>query len=344
MKKYKTYVDELITEKKYFIYSRIFRIKDLFDKIYYTKNEINDWMKLYDFDLMAFGIFVSLTHHNSENILDMRISSRDIKNKTFFDDNSLNKDGHFILDSKITINNEDVYLYVFRKGSNDTNRARQIHGFKYEAEIIRLNKLEKMSKYTDKWDAKGSIDENFFKKRIKENKKITFYDGHKEKEITWDQLDDKYKKYYNWNIKCIGEKNSIDMADYRRISGLSKDFKYKNSIYDEFILNVCFHENKIPKTEYIIFIDINTWKSYLPDLQISDIIDMFTTLKKHKLVSDRTKESEEAWYNYRKKYFFDSIIKLRFKRNHSQLRIQSSISNKNFKEKILKENKFIKIA
>jgi len=363
MKKYLNY----ITEKKKYIFSRVMRVKDLLDDeksdIIYSPFQIYSWMEKYNFDLMANCLLVSdeKIDINAIDFLKLRVSSKDMINKFSFDDKSYNKDGKKIDGSEIEIIDEKtnkiytIYLWVFRKNSNDKERARQIHGFRYEYQIRKENNLEKLS-YTDKWDAEGTLNNSFLELRREEGKTIEYYNGE-----TYSVIDGDIPESYNivkdrkWNIKSPALGSGIDMADFLRISGYEmvdgKIQKHKHQV-DSFIFCVGFHDMKKDIIEeYIINIKRDNWAKYLPDFNneqtVNTIRNMYIELLQHKLNSKRTPTSELKWKEFRIKYSkitFNTLIKLRFKRDSKgQLRIQAGISNNNFKT-LLKENKHIKIS
>ncbi len=351
---------EFILEKKLYIFKRKFRIDDLVNANIYPISDVVKWMDQYNFDKFAHAMLVSKSQIKDRNILsddDIRVSSRDIKNLNYFNDETKGYDGYLIEDSLITLSNDDIYLFVFRKNSNKDHRARQIHGFKYEGEIKRLNNLKKLP-YTDKWDAKGTLDKSFIEKRIDSN--VEFFNGSEYKSlITKDAngvkavdmsvVSDAYKKNMYWNIKCITNGKSIEMGDFKRISGIKTlegdiGIKDDNSIRF-FMLNIALHDNNnVVTEEYFIFMPLRLWKQYLPDLSnvenFSKIKEMYKLLPNYRLRGDRTEASEIEWKNFTSKYTEltkDKVIKLRFKRDSKgQLRIQSSISYNDFVNKILK--------
>lgn len=353
---------EFLLEKKLYIFQRKFRIDDLVNSNIYPISDVVRWMDIYKFDRLAHAMLVSKSKLNIKDVLstdDIRISSRDIKNTSYFNDDSKGYDGYLIEDSMIDIGNDIVYLYVFRKNSNLDNRARQVHGFKYEGEIKRLNNLKKLP-YVDKWDAKGTLDKSFLEKRMGIDKRVEFFDGNRyitliEKDdndvniINMDILPETYTKNMFWNIKCISNGKSIEMGDFKRISGLrtiNNDVTLKNdNSLRFFMLNIGLHDqNNAIIEEYFIFMPIRLWKQYLPDLSnpeiIADVKTMYNELNIHRLRGDRTEQSERAWRDYTNKYSQltkDKVIKLRFKRDSKgQLRIQSSINYNDFVNKILK--------
>lgn len=353
---------EFLLEKKLFIFQRKFRIDDLVKSNIYPISDIVRWMDTYKFDKLAHAMLVSKEQLSVKNVLttdDIRVSSRDIKNSNYFNDTTKGYDGYLIDESMIELGNDIVYLYVFRKNSNSNNRARQVHGFKYEGEIKRLNNLKKLP-YVDKWDAKGTLDKSFLDKRLSDNKKVEFFNGENYislinkdsngvEEIDTTNLPDSYRKNMFWNIKCINNGKSIEMGDFKRISGLKTidnevSLKGDNSLRF-FMLNIGLHDtNNNVVEEYFIFMPIRKWKEYLPDLTnpevIKDVKSMYKELNLHKLKGDRTETSEKYWREYTSKYSKltkDKVIKLRFKRDSKgQLRIQSSINYNDFVNTILK--------
>lgn len=358
---------EFLLEKKLYIFQRKFRIDDLVNSNIYPISDVVKWMDKYGFDKFAHAMLVSKLKLNDRDILssdDIRISSRDIKNANYFNDETKGFDGYLVDDSLISITNDDLYLYVFRKNSNKDNRARQIHGFKYEGEIKKLNNLTKLP-YTDKWDAKGTLDKSFLDNRIESN--IEFFDGSVYKnmivlndeqnpELDMDIINDSYRKTMFWNIKCITKGNSIDMGDFKRISGIntiSNELNIKDSQNIRFfMLNIALHDkSNVVIEEYFIFMPLRVWKEYLPNISdpeiFSRIKEMYKVLPNYRLNGDRTEASEFAWKSFTTKYSDltkDKVIKLRFKRDSKgQLRIQSSIGHNDFMNKILK-NPHIKIS
>jgi len=356
MKIIKNYNDfNMINEKKLYIYGRVFRVADLIevdeeDEPIYSPIQISNWMKEFNFDLMAKGIFVSTRMIKSDSeLFGMRVSSKDIKNKKYFDSNTKDKKGTLIKGSEIIVGKDKLTLYVFQKNSSDKKRARQNHGFKYESMMRKYNNINKPP-YTAKWDAEGSIGEELFKVRTEEGKKIEFFDGNTLKNITWDSLEPYYKSDFKWNIKCIKKGNAVDLGAFSRIAGLDSLHNPLTTDVDTFLFDVCFYtgENKENKTEYFIYIDLATWKTYLPEYNEEEIKAMFIDLKQHKLIGERTDEKEIAWKSYTNKYSKiteNSLIKLRFKRDSKgQLRIQSAFGHKSFINTLLKENNYIKIS
>lgn len=357
---------DFILEKINYIFSRMMRIKDLIDDVnnlnLYSEEDIRYWMNKYDFDDMAKCIFITdeKIKDKKSDILNMRLSSKDILNKNYFNGESNDKDGQKIEESEIKLeNNINIYLYVFRKGSNAKNRARQIRGFMYEGEMIRRHKLIKGETYTHKWDAYGSINKSYLIDKLDENKQIQYFNGLEYVNI--DDLDDFSKisdvmfKNINWNIKHTKIGNEIAMADYKRISGLDvidNTIIKRNTRTKDFIFSVGFHDDTNIIEEYLILIDIDKWESYLPNMNDDNTIEMinnmYSEIKNNKLNGIRTVENEKNWSDFISKYSVltvDNLIKLRFKRDSKgQLRIQSSIPNKNFYNIILKDNIHLKIS
>ena len=132
---------DFIGESKLFIYHRQFRFIDLLETTIYPKRLVKRWMKEYKCDDYAHCIFVTENPATPSIKVLVSKSSRDIKNKTSFNPETKRYEGWMPEDSKIIKNDQDIYLYIFKKNSNSKNRARQIHGFIYEGEIKRLNGL-----------------------------------------------------------------------------------------------------------------------------------------------------------------------------------------------------------
>jgi hypothetical protein len=378
---------EFILEKKLYIFQRRFRIKSLLESSIYDESIIRNWMEIYNFDEYALCMFVTLEptknrpfSNASDDIeeeqieykkrWDIRISSKDIKNKDYFDapellkigeleNNKHNFNGYLIEDSKLNDNGSEIYLFVFIRNSNDSQRARQNHGFVYESNLIKLNKLNSMPN-PDKWDAYGSLDKRFLNKRFPAD--IKYFNGteyistinENGLDVDFSLVDNKLKRDLYWNIKCIRKGGSIDMGDFKRISGLEFIDGSLQRIYDDkvkgFILAIGFHDgigNIIE--EYIIYIDLDIWKSYLPDLsEGSEAFDMLNNMY-NELLNYKLKvigNVQKSWEDYRSEFSLitqDYPIKLRFKKDSKgQLRIQCAINYSIFK-KIILENPHIKI-
>jgi hypothetical protein len=349
---------EYINEKKLFIFQRKFRFDDILKLNIYPVDKLTSWMLMYDLDNYAHCMLVSEDPIKDESDLNIRVSSRDIKNKVYF--NSAGKyDGYLIEDSKLTINDDIVYLFVFKKNSNSSNRARQIHGFKYEGDIRRLNGLQKLG-YTDKWDAHGGLDKRFLEDRVDSGKKVEIFNGSGYKslikvdsingsnEIDFESVPESYKANLSWSIKSMLDKTDIEMGDFKRISGLevvNKNIQLIKDNTESFMFNVSFHDGSPSRnilTEYLILMPISVWKTYLPDMSdLSVYQNMFDELSTHRLIGERV-PGDLKWKEFTSKYSKickDSILKLRFKRDSKgQLRIQSSISNLSFRNIILKNN------
>lgn len=363
IKSFSQYI-ESVNESKLFIYQRKFRIDDLINSNIYSDANISTWMMTYDFDNLAHCMFVTLNPVKTKSNLDLRVSSRDIKNKLFFNDTG-KYEGHLIEDSKKVINGDVVYLFVFKKNSNSKLRARQIHGFKYEADIRRLNGLSKLS-YTDKWDARGTLDKRYFEDRVNSGKKVEFFNGKSHKPITrentvngsneidWEMIPSSYKSDLNWSIKSIGDRKSVEMGDFKRISGLEiveGKLKFRSDGTENFMFQVSFHDGSSDRNiivEYLILMPIKVWRTYLPDMtNLTLYNNMYKDLSKHRLKGERTEISESEWSKFQNKYSKltdNSVIKLRFKRDSKgQLRIQSAINYNDFINKIIK-NPHIRIS
>lgn len=367
---------KLSDDNKLYIYHRKFKLYKLKESKIYSKRLIEGWKKEYGVDDNAHCLFVTVKDKPvTKNVLDVVKHEYDIKNINFFNPKAKDYRGWRPLNSKLDssfksdLKSDEVYLYIFKKNSNQDRRARQIHGFIYESEVRRGNTLQRISK-THKWDAQGGLDKRYLlarlghetdtKLRVCKNKEIDLFSngGYKSLVIGTDDIDwsnrelDKFKSYLNWSIKCMKTGTDIEMGDFKRISGLELNngkLTLMPSREDYFMLSVGLHDgsNNILE-EYIIYMSVKNWKSYLPDINanLSEFENMYNELKNHKLVGSRTTESELAWDNYMEKYkklSDTSLVKLRFKRDSKgQLRIQSSISFRNFK-KILSENPHIRI-
>lgn len=349
---------DFINENKLFIYHRQFRIADLLETNIYPKRLVKRWMKEYDCDEFAHCVFVTENPNTPETGL-VSLSSRDLKNKTSFNSETKKYEGWMPEDSKITKNEQEIYLYIFKKNSNPKNRARQIHGFIYEGQVKRLNGLAKLKK-THKWDAEGGLDKNYLEHRASEGKMIEFFTGSKYtslltkdevsglQEVNISPLPEDFFGYHNWSVKCMKNRTDIEMGDFKRIAGLEKDgseIKIIDSTEKNFMLAVAFHDGTSEKKileEYIVLMPVSIWKTYLPNLEIKlpQITNMYNDLLKYKLKGERTDQSEEDWQAYMNKYRSicdGSSIKLRFKRDSKgQLRIQCSFSYNIFKSLVLK--------
>ena len=133
------------------------------------------------------------------------------------------------------------------------------------------------------------------------------------------------------SIKCIGVKGSIDFGDFRRQTQVDTDF----------ILYVGFWQGKKDNIveEYKVLISKEKWLSYFGDTNI--INEMLSEMSE--ISNDRSDDNK--WKQFRLKWkekYGDSIISLRFKRDHKkQKRIQCGITKTNFLNVILKENQIL---
>jgi len=351
MKNYKLF------EKKRFIFSNGFRISDMVPDMI-TQETLDEWKKIYDIDDLAHAIYVvdNKLEKKYGNVFNLRVSSKGMKNKIYFHDNK-KKSGFIIKEGEKEIDGEKIKLFVLHKNSNEKNRARQNHGFKYEFNIIKYNKLSKKKEvkektyqeYTSKWDAYGSINQDYFEERLNQEKKIEYYDGKKYNNISWETLDNKFKQNYYWNIKCMGKKNNIEMSDFRRVAGINtKTFEKLTPHSREFMFCVARYDES-SQDEYLIIMSLDQWNKYLPKHDTEKFVNMFSDLQTHSLKNrEKTNETEIEWKKYKSKYkqiTDKSTIKLRFKRDtKGQLRIQCAIRSSDFNKKILTENKHIKIS
>lgn len=369
---------EFINEEKLFIYHTTFKIYDLFGKGIYKNSQIKKWMSRYDFDEYAHCVLVTKsipTSSEEDRYIELPKSDLRIRNVRFFDSDIKKHVGHMPEDSKVEVEDgQEIYLYVFKKNSNEKNRARQLHGFIYEGDIRRYNGLKRYDK-TQQWDAEGGMDKTYLIWRAKSGKRVelfekgTYHDLVKidpltgVKELIWSPKDgeqkfdlypDIFSELRNWSIKCMKLKTDVEMGDFKRISGIELDggkLRIKKSTTEYFMLAVGFHDGIDKKNiveEYIVLMPSKVWNTYLPDLvsKKDDFEKMYNELLSHRLKGDRTLEQEAAWLQFRttyKKLSEENTIKLRFKRDSKgQLRIQSAISYNDFKSKIL-QNPHIKI-
>lgn len=329
--------------------------------------ELLKYQKLINFNLRLEGVnsedLLMIVSKDTEpnNYFDIPVF-KNIKNKIYFNDTIYI--GSIIEESKFSINNKTFYIYKLNKKEYKQN-ARQKHGFLYEQEIIELNELENLPNIA-KWDAYGSLNRNFLDYRINDEKEVHYTnDGNNSLSIEymndneWNTISNKFKKEHFWSVKCMAYKTDIEMGDFKRISGLSIDSNgnvvHKKTDVEDFFMMVSFHDNTEGKKileEYLIYLNVKTWESYLPKkmffLENNEYLfsKMYREINDHRLIGERTNQTEENWDIFKEKYrniTEDSIIRLRFKRDtKGQLRIQSAISYNNFKNVILK-NPHIKI-
>jgi len=350
-----------INENKLYLFNRKFRISSLIESKIYPLKLVKKWMSEYDCDQFAHCVLVSkspITKTTDVKYL-IQTTSRDISNVNYFNTSTKKYDGYLPEDSKLIINEQEVFLYIFKKNSNLQNRARQIHGFIYEGEVKNLNGLAKLKK-TDKWDAEGGLDKSYLTRRIEQQKSVEFFNGSTYldlvkideisgfKECNWELVPQGFKDHHNWSIKCMANRTDIEFGDFKRISGLEKDgkkIKILHSNEQNFMIAIGFHDGSADKkvlVEYIICMPVSIWKTFLPNLQtkLEDITMMYNDLDQHKLVGERTEESEKNWQYYTSIYkgiCSDTPIKLRFKRDSKgQLRIQCAMSFTNFTNLVLK--------
>lgn len=354
---------KFILEKKLYIFQRKFRIDDLLEYGVYSPFQVRKWMAIYNFDYLAHAMFVSIDPITKvPSVFKIRVSSKDIKNKIYFNDNVSDHKGYFIEESKLQLDDQEIYLYVFEKNSNQFKRARQTHGFAYEGEVKRMNKLRKLTQ-TGKWDAEGNLDKFYLESKLPSN--IQYFDGHTYRtlvsvdadgveHINWESLSVEFKSQMYWNIKCSKSRSSIDMGDFKRISGLmikDGELQVRKDKLDKFMFVVGFHDgDKKVNLEYLILMPIWKWRLYLPDMNnpevFSRIKKMYKDLSNFRLKGERTEDSESKWLEYRNEYsdiFNSSEIKIRFKRDtKGQLRIQGAINFNDFMSEMLK-NEHIRI-
>lgn len=350
-----------INENKLFLFNRKSRVTYLIDSKIYPTRLINRWMKEYNFDQFAHCVLVSkdpiLEKPDTKYLL--QSTSKDISNVNYFNTTTKKYEGYLPEDSKLIINGQEVYLYIFKKNSNVQNRARQLHGFIYEGEVKNLNGLAKLKK-THKWDAEGGLDKSYLTRRIEQGKSIQFFNGSSYtdlilfddvsgfKECDWVKLPQEFKEHHNWSIKCMANRTDVEFGDFKRISGIEKDgnkIKIINSTEQNFMMAVSFHDGSSDKkviVEYIILVPVSIWKTFIPDLRnkLQDITSMYNELPQFLLKGERDPETEAIWSDWTQKYksICDGVpIKLRFKRDtKGQLRIQCAMSYNNFENNLLK--------
>jgi hypothetical protein len=314
-------------------------------------DEISEYLRKKDSEDFDIGISRPMDNINSE----LRNTSRDIKNKSFFDDQSKKLNGILIEESILDIGEDEVYVFLFNRNKNDESRARQMHGFVYESVIKSGLSLKEGTKGA-KWDAFGSIDRDFINEKALEKNVYLKYGGKINKISNFGDIPNSLKKDNNWSIKTNSNKSSsIDLADFRRISGLEIDsdgkIKKRQSNIQDFMFVIGYHTDGIIDKEYIVHIRLENWSKYLPNLSDRNILhqieNMYKELPKHKLAGKRTEETEREWKKFTNKYSAitnDKPIKLSFKRDSKgQLRIQCTLTKKLFNDLILKDNDYILI-
>jgi len=358
IKKYQKF----LLEKKQYIFTRSFRLKNLIESRIYPQGVVEAWMAENSYDEFATGIFVSETPVKSKESFNIRLKERDIKNKKSFDDSTRGYAGKIMPDSEIVSEGETVYLYVFDKNSNPEKRARQNHGFKYESQVIKGNGLRRQegsgTGYTDKWDAVGTLNKSYLDEKTGVDcKTVEIGTNESRVDAVWESIGEDFKKDLNWSIKCMAKGTDVELGDFLRISGYKRGkvgiVKREGAEIQSFMLCVSFHDNSADKKvveEYFIPIDIEEWNKFLPNIEANkeSFNSMYEELKSHRIKGKEKKtiETEDAWKAYMNKYkplFEDSAIKIRFKRDSKgQLRLQAAISNANFMNHVLK-NQHIRI-
>lgn len=341
----------------FYVLGGSFIISDLLESGIYDDTEIREWMSLYNFDEGAHGVFVSSRRTSGT---DFDLSGGMMTNRIYFKPTG-KYTGELIDDSEVGIDGNDVSLYIFNHKKNEDLRkgARQLHGFAYEDQIKELNGLKEVGTKIGKWDCYGGLDKRFLETRLDNGYIPHYYNGGDYKslvenddligysliDIPDDILVDRF-----WNIKTSST-NEINMADFKNISGLVSEngILTRKETVDEFILAVSRRDISGIVEEYIVFIESKNWDSYLPDLSNQNVLDeissLYSELGEHR-IKEYSEETDATWSAFVSRYSkitSDSIIKLRFKRNREQLRIQCAISWRDF-NRILEDNRHIKIA
>jgi len=286
--------------------------------------------------------------------LELRISSRGTKNKLWFDTKSRGMSGEIVEECKIKYGDEELYLFIFNSGKNNDERARQLHGFIYEADVKKkfIEEERKLVK-GEKWDAIGSLNLNYLQDRIDEEFTLVSYKGKEVNNINFIKSEFSHNKIFYWSVKASKVRTSIYFGDFKRISGLDYNngkLSFNKSDLDKYMLVVGRHDKGEFIKEYVIEIDIKKWFSYLPDINNKDVFnsleEMYQNLHLHKAMNkEEQTKGEKSWKEYIEKYSKltegENKISLNFKRDSKgQLRIQASMTDKLF-NKLLSENKHI---
>lgn len=290
--------------------------------------------------------------------ISLRTSSKGVKSSNYFNDDSKLGKGTIIEESRFTFGEDEIYLFIFKKGSNNENRARQLNGIVYEAIVKKANKLEHPPK-GERWDAIGSLDSSYLDSKLNSGAKLLL---NGQELVDYNTIpQDFLQPDNNWSIKsCSNGSSSIYFADFKRISGLFLDenglLRLTDKNLESFILVVGFHTAGSFTEEYIINVKLSNWKKLIPNVSNRNVLlqlqQMYQELEAHRLGSsnkpgERIKDKEESWAEYRRKWSKlteNTDIKLNFKRDtKGQLRIQCSMSKRVFKEKLLKNNDYILI-
>ena len=294
--------------------------------------------------------------------IDLRSSSKGIKSKKYFSSDSQSGKGELIKESVFNYLGQEVYLYIFEKGSNSDKRARQLNGIVYEKNVRETIGLKSSTK-GERWDAVGSLDSSYLDNKVNSGAKV-YLNGDTDSDLLNDYNlipQDFLQPNNNWSIKsCSDSKNaSIYFADFKRISGLERidtRLVLVDKNLDNFILVVGFHNKGQFTKEYIINVKLDSWKKLIPDVSNSEVItkleEMYNNLEQYRLGSksnpaQRSTETEQAWKKYCATYskITENFgIKLNFKRDSKgQLRIQCSMNKLVFYNELLKNNDYILI-
>lgn len=300
---------------------------------------------------------INLSEISDVDKVKLRISTKGTKNKVRFNTTAQGMKGDIISECEMLYNTEEVYLYIFEKGKNDKNRARQLHGFIYEEKVRTDFDLTKPTK-GEKWDAIGSMNVKFIEDRIQQDDVWIVKNGKKTPVNSIQSIKNNFNtnEILNWSVKSSSiDSKTVYFADFKRIAGLeyvNNDLKLVKSNLEKYMLVLGYHKKGNFTEEYIIEIDINKWLSskYLPDVRNEEILNelnsMYNNLESHRIRKgqEKTTEGEKKWKEYTERYSKltkGKLITLNFKRDtKGQLRIQASMTEKNFNI-LLKENNHI---
>lgn len=287
----------LINEK---YYSVVFNEVIPFNQFFYnfvivkklfTREEVDEWKKKYNFDNFSSVMWISETHQgiklkstSPEELLDYEVGEVDKEellptkltfpyrhfNTKIFNDQTIANKGKIIIESEVV---SGVYLYLFDKNKNRSVRtARQVHGFNYQEDIINDNDFL-MTNYTEKWDTFGKISNDFLLKRLSNGKSIKYNDVStidEENIKTHYSTFTTFRHWMPWSIKVKQLEKDVEMGDFTRVcqmcnSMFNYGFKY-------FMFNVAFWEDSSTKDiteEYFVVISKEKWEYYVGEFFVS---------------------------------------------------------------------------